>query len=137
MAVISPCQFFGEVALIQSVNRTANVIAMEKVMCLVLNKSDFNKHLKHLKVSAPLLFKEHYIYCRNHMTINTFSSTYFQKVKMSESQAAKYRDSAMAMAKDKNILKLQEKRRVSGFDFSRKLDHDRVARLYKLIVKVT
>jgi len=41
----------GEVALIESSNRrTANVISVENVSCLTLNRNDFNRLLKSLKV---------------------------------------------------------------------------------------
>lgn len=51
LAKIEVGDFFGEVALIEKSNkRIANVISTSAVCCLVMNRADFNRLLKHMKV---------------------------------------------------------------------------------------
>lgn len=51
VAKLKAGDFFGEVALVETSNRrTANVVSVDNVSCLTLNRNDFNRLLKTMKV---------------------------------------------------------------------------------------
>jgi CRP-like cAMP-binding protein len=107
------CEFIlGEVALIESSNRrTANVISIENVSCLTLNRNDFNRLLKSLKV------------------------------KIIEQQAARSSSNSNSNNHDSNenevrqLNTLSKKRRISGYNTHGQRDELRIASLLKRFAK--
>lgn len=108
VAKLSPGDFFGEIALIELSNkRTANVISLDAVNCWALNRSDFNRLLKNLKVKLM----EHQVMKR----ING--------------------NNAASTSKDAKSLELMNKRRISGFNIHGLRDETRIANILKRFSK--
>lgn len=102
--------FFGEVALIETSNRrTANVISLEAVSCLTLNRSDFNRLLKSLKVK---LHEQQVL--RSNKNVEVLGSSH-----------------ADYLTNMKQLNTLSQKRRVSGFNTHGQRDDMRIASLLK------
>lgn len=106
VARLHPGDFFGEVALIENSNRrTANVISIDPVACLTLNRSDFNRLLKNLKVKLL----EH------------------QAIRNATNQAA----ASISAGEMKQMSSLSQKRRITGFNTHGQRDEIRISNLLR------